>query len=64
VISGLVKIPEQWYYSSSREYSGLKSQKFCNIDLASDMLDLIANQFSNPSGVHLDEKTLLKIWYI
>lgn len=62
VAAGLVTSPEQWPYSSFREYAGLSPRvPLCNLDLGIDLLRLDINQLSSYNQVEIPDYFLSKI---
>lgn len=63
VMAGLVASPEDWAYSSYREYMGLASHDpICNLALAKQLLSLEKNDMFNLSNVEVPTEILKKIF--
>ncbi len=52
----------EWEYSSYKEYCGLRSESLSNVELGKAVLNLLDNDFSTESLIHLDEDEIEKIF--
>ncbi len=63
VAAGLVQSPEEWEFSSFREYAGLTtSEPICNVRLAKTLLSLERNDIFNLSATEIPTEVLKKIF--
>lgn len=63
VTAGLVSSPEDWEFSSYREYAGLSSSEpICNINLSKQLLSLERNDMFNLSKIEIPTEILKKIF--
>jgi putative transposase len=58
--AGITHKIEDWYYSSYRDYAGLRNGTLCNQRLAKQILDLPIDD--DKQGEILNEATLKNIW--
>ena len=59
--AGLVQAPEDWEYSSYREYLGLSSAPLCNLELGRKLLDLDINELMQFNRVEINDRIIDKI---
>jgi putative transposase len=59
--AGMVKNPEEWAYSSYRDYAGLRNGTLCNRDKAYQLLDLASIDFKTKTLEKIDEEIIKKI---
>ncbi|MDO9257985.1 MAG: transposase [Bacteroidales bacterium] len=62
VKAALAKNMLEWEYSSYKEYCGLRSESLSKIELGKAVLNLLDNDFSTESLIHLDEDEIEKIF--
>ena len=63
VSAGLVQFPEEWEFSSFREYAGFnKNEPICNVQLCKTMLNLEKNDIFNLSAKEIPTEVLKKIF--
>jgi hypothetical protein len=63
VAAGLVQSPEEWEFSSFREYAGLTtSESICNVKLAKTLLSLERNDIFNLNATEIPTEVLKKIF--
>lgn len=63
VTAGLVKSPEEWEYSSYRDYAGLNtSPSICNIELGKKLLSLEENDIFHMRYVEVPQEYIKKIF--
>lgn len=61
VKAGLVHSPEEWLYSSYREYSGLSRDPLCNLELGRKLLSLDINELFLGKGIEIPDHLITKI---
>ena len=59
--AGLVQSPEEWEYSSYREYLGLSTAPLCNLELGRKLLDLDINELIQFNRVEINDRIIDKI---
>jgi len=62
VKAGLVQSPEEWLYSSYREYLGLSKRPLCNLELGRQLLSLDINELFDFKGFEIPDKLIKKIF--
>ena len=62
VKAGLAQVPEEWPYSSYREYLGLSSSPLCNIELGKNLLSLEINELFKFDGMEIPDHIVSKIF--
>ena len=60
--AGIVKLMEDWKYSSFKDYAGLRNGTLCNKQLTFELLDLNESNFYSDSYSAIDENKLKKIF--
>lgn len=61
VKAGLVQSPEEWAYSSYREYLGLSTAPLCNLELGRKLLDLEINELIKFNRIEIADNIIDKI---
>jgi len=62
VKAGLVQSPDEWPYSSYREYLGLSTSPLCNLALGKKLLSLEINELIKFEGVEIPDHIISKIF--
>lgn len=62
VEAGLVKVAEDWTYSSFCDYAGIRAGTLCNKERAIHLLGLSDIDFKNEMAKKIDEEKIKKIF--
>jgi hypothetical protein len=63
VTAGLVQYPEEWEFSSIREYMGFKNvHSYCNVEMAKKLLSLDVNEIQYLNRIEVPSDVIRKIF--
>ena len=62
VTAGLVSSPEQWFYSSYREYLGKSTNPLCNLEMGRKLLSLEINELIKFNDLEIPDHIIDKIF--